>query len=449
VGRLSGEGGRDWTAAYRLDRRWLSPRLLSLVAVAGGVAAAGALVAPERAPLFRPGAVSEAHASALGTAACDACHDPFAGPSEPACVECHRGQAVHQETQVSSPPCGGCHFEHRGLERLTLVGDDRCVLCHGDLEVRPGSARTFAASIRGFGDDHPELAVAVGGERLPLSDPAARGADLNPLAFGHARHLVPLAVPGGTVTLVCEDCHRPLPGGGGRDGRMQPIRFAEHCQGCHLLTFDPALRDEQAPHGSPALVRAHVLAAYAGDDRWRRMSFAERRRLIATRADGAGWRLDAGERRLAARAEAYLFQSACPVCHQLRLEGPLPEVAPVAVSRDWFPHARFPHDRHGVSQGLACTDCHAAPSSRETADVLLPGIETCRRCHGGGPAAAAADRERVPSRCVDCHDYHGASPPGAAALLRAATTADGGGAERGDPAGNGPAAGAPLSPGDR
>jgi hypothetical protein len=32
--------------------------------------------------------------------------------------------------------------------------------------------------------------------------------------------------------------------------------------------------------------------------------------------------------------------------------------------------------------------------------VLLPGIDTCRKCHGGNRAGSAR------SGCVECHTYH-------------------------------------------
>ena len=66
----------------------------------------------------------------------------------------------------------------------------------------------------------------------------------------------------------------------------------------------------------------------------------------------------------------------------------------------WMPHARFEHQAHGM---MSCTACHArALESRETSDVLLPGIETCRQCHQEqGAQKAVAD-----GRCSECHGYH-------------------------------------------
>ncbi|MGC1200058.1 MAG: hypothetical protein WA879_00785, partial [Candidatus Acidiferrales bacterium] len=40
-----------------------------------------------------------------------------------------------------------------------------------------------------------------------------------------------------------------------------------------------------------------------------------------------------------------------------------------------------------------------ARTSQETADVLLPGIATCRECHHSGPEGAE-------DRCFECHTYH-------------------------------------------
>ena len=415
----------DYAAAYRLDRGPLARRWLTLGAAAVTLAALAGLVASGRTTAFRPGPVSAAHASAAGATSCNACHVPFAGPADARCAGCHAGHAVHQATQASTPACGGCHFEHRGLASLTVVPDGRCVDCHGDLELAAGASPTFASSVTGFAAGHPDFSVVLDGRRLPLGE--ASGADPTALAFGHAEHLRPLVTPEGRVQLACRDCHEGAAGQAAREGRMAPVVYERHCASCHPLTFDPALAAEQAPHESPAVVRAYVLAAYAGDARWRGLSFAERRRLIATDPDrDRSFRLGEGERRAANRAEGYLFQTACPECHLLeRGPGALPEVAPVETSWDRLPHAWFPHPRHGPSQGLACSDCHAAAASPRAADVLIPGIEVCRSCHGDGGTAVGDEeagevsvasggeavdglrrRPAIASACVDCHDFH-------------------------------------------
>lgn len=386
----------DYASAYRLGRGLTSKAVLSLGALVVTILALTWLLHQGRTEMFRPGPVSEAHASEIGAASCGECHDSFAGPSDRRCSECHQDHPIHQPTQASTPRCGSCHFEHRGMERLTWVPDGSCVSCHGDLQVRPGAALTTASSITSFGREHPDF-------ETPETDP-------NSLQLDHARHLKPLETPEGAVTLACGDCHEPARGEDAAAGRMRPVEFERHCQDCHLLTFDPGLPGQQVPHESPSLVGAFVLHAYAGGDRWRELSFEQRRRLIATNPR-PNYRVDQGERRAAAEAEAYLFQSVCPQCHLLDRSGSAPQIEPVTTSRDWLPDARFLHARHGESLDLECADCHPAETSSSTADVLIPGIDTCRDCHGEGAGdtvqrARSEAVQRASSDCADCHRYH-------------------------------------------
>jgi len=101
-------------------------------------------------------------------------------------------------------------------------------------------------------------------------------------------------------------------------------------------------------------------------------------------------------RRRLAEAERLLWNKTCKECHTLRFPaGRPPEVVPPAIPVRWLPRADFSHTSHRF---LVCTACHAgATGSKETADVLLPSIETCRQCHQPGRAEA---------RCFQCHDYH-------------------------------------------
>jgi hypothetical protein len=76
---------------------------------------------------------------------------------------------------------------------------------------------------------------------------------------------------------------------------------------------------------------------------------------------------------------------------------PWPIVVKSNITQRWFQHAVFNHDTHKL---LRCVECHSgALTSQETADVLLPGIQTCEKCHHGG-------REAAESRCFECHTYH-------------------------------------------
>jgi hypothetical protein len=100
-----------------------------------------------------------------------------------------------------------------------------------------------------------------------------------------------------------------------------------------------------------------------------------------------------------AESEELLWRKTCTQCHALKFaaSAPLPAVAKSNITQRWFQHAVFNHDTHKL---LKCVECHSgALTSQETADVLLPGIQTCEKCHRGG-------REEAESRCFECHTYH-------------------------------------------
>jgi len=85
-------------------------------------------------------------------------------------------------------------------------------------------------------------------------------------------------------------------------------------------------------------------------------------------------------------------------------------VKPVHVASQFMQKARFDHARHTT---VGCGECHAAQTSSSSADLLLPGIETCRGCHGGDKPEA----DKVASTCLSCHAFHTHASP-----IRAAET---------------------------
>ena len=466
----------DYASAYALARPGLTKGTLTLLVTAAAVVMVAALAAGGEQTWFMPG-ISSAHARIVGapvamageggaapadpsggppsgTAAavpaadprrreierrgCLACHRPWRGPTAVAdgCAACHSANAApHAEILAAASPvpvCAECHAEHRDRP-LVFRGDDAlCLGCHRDLGAvvtAAGAAPAVAARVTSFAADHPELVIEVaapggGVRRIPLDDPAAKGADPGILDFDHRLHRVhaagesplepsPLRGPQGPTTLECGACHGPDE----RTGRMQPVVFEEHCASCHRLTFDARYPDCQARHGAPAQVQEFLLATYAlercPDE-------------TAAPAGGAGSIFDRrgrlgtpsilgdARRRRALEAEATeaavtLFRSACDVCHRVDLDAvPLPTVEPPRLPEAWMPGAGFSHLDHDE---FGCGECHAAAAaSAETADVLLPGIAACRACHGEDESAAGWGGRLG---CGECHAYH---RPGGAAL---------------------------------
>ena len=74
-------------------------------------------------------------------------------------------------------------------------------------------------------------------------------------------------------------------------------------------------------------------------------------------------------------------------------------IAPVALTRDWLPKARFDPASHDT---VDCARCHGATTSKTSAEVLMPVLATCQACHAG----ATPTRGKIASDCQACHGFH-------------------------------------------
>ncbi|HEU4530656.1 MAG TPA: cytochrome c3 family protein, partial [Steroidobacteraceae bacterium] len=109
-----------------------------------------------------------------------------------------------------------------------------------------------------------------------------------------------------------------------------------------------------------------------------------------------------------ATARDLFERRACNSCHEVEVAGAGEaaswRVGPVQLTREWMPKAHFSHARHSTTL-TACTTCHAADRSARATDVLMPGIQACRDCHGGATRLAGS-QALVPSDCTLCHSFH-------------------------------------------
>lgn len=340
---------------------------------------------------YNAGPLSRSHA--LLTQKCGACHVAAASyqksATDQACLSCHDGP-IHHADQTFTPACSNCHVEHQGALRLAATSDRACTQCHADLKTTGGQAK-FASNIRGFDGSHPEFAVL----RPGASDPGT-------IKFNHQVHLKEdLRGPHGPTQLKCADCHTPSEGSD--RARMAPINYEKHCQACHALQFDRRI-SESAPHKEPKVVFDFVLGKLAGyiaahpaeiplvDEPDKRLPSRPPQPPARNAAEWVQQRL--GD------AQLLLWRKSCKECHALSYPNggdSLPMVAKAQLTARWLPHAAFDHEAH---QMVACGSCHAkAADSRETSDVLIPGVQSCRQCHNSG-------RDAAESRCFECHGYH-------------------------------------------
>lgn len=388
-----------YAGAYALDRRWLNKPLLTLLLLLAGAGGVWYVLRAGQTAVFRPGFVSTAHA--LFTNQCFRCHQPWQGPSEQACQECHAGP-VHHEEQVFTPSCLSCHAEHRDRQELVRVVNGYCLQCHADLKTKNGKGLVFAKTITDFAQSHPEFALTVqdgpNQKRPRLGEPGARQSDTARITFSHGEHLkADLESPKGPVQLVCKDCHIPAV-----DGKlMAPITYEARCKGCHALGFDPDFSDRVVPHASPEEVRVFLIATFAGGPGGRPPAPAQTGRITRS----APLALTPGVIQRIQNAERYLYTVTCNSCHEVeRNDASLPAITPTAIPTVWLPHARFSHRTH---RSLGCASCHGeVGKSQKTSDVLLPGIQVCRECHQADTPRVVAQQAHASTDCVTCHLYH-------------------------------------------
>jgi len=353
---------------------------------------------------------------------CQRCHaSPFERVQDRECLNCHTmtehakgfGDFAAKHSHLSQR-CAACHMEHNGENGLIVRDSRPCVSCHGRMNDLAQDASIL--DVVSF-DSHPQFRVSGRDRdgkvnRISLDD-TARLIDETPLKLNHAVHLkAGLRGPHGPQTLQCKACHQLSP-----DKReMTPISFEKDCRQCHSLGFDERLPDVQVPHANAEGVYSTLFAEYAklilvaGNNRpapvpetFRAMP--QGTELPPTKELDPDVRLVQLEAR---EAEKDLFtRTGCFLCHNYRekpqsewsVEGSRYMIEKPNVPHVWMPKASF---NHGAHEEVSCESCHEnARKSKDTSDVLLPSIKTCRECHVG--------RERtgfVTSDCVQCHSYH-------------------------------------------
>jgi hypothetical protein len=100
----------------------------------------------------------------------------------------------------------------------------------------------------------------------------------------------------------------------------------------------------------------------------------------------------------------------CYGCHTFTANDPntlVFKIVPVHLENRYLPRAGFDHS---VPQHLVdangkplCLNCHTATRSDSLSNVVIPGITTCKACHG---ARNPMGQQIAASNCTECHGYH-------------------------------------------
>jgi len=350
---------------------------------------------------------------------CATCHRAaFSSVPDSACLSCHSDVGNHVQASADLGPsgpklqsmrCAQCHEEHRGVHSLVIQAQALCVDCHEQLNETAPKAGT--ADVTGFPAGHPQFrATLVVDAAKPTFTRQALGTkpppeDHSGLVFSHEAHLIKtgLPTPNGHKVMVCADCHIPEPSGQG----FLPITFEGQCHSCHDLKFDADLPWREVPHGDAAAVKIAVddfyahIALQGGVQDAAAPAFVRRpvgspeQPTEAESKDALAW---AAGRAANAMAIIWDDKRGCAYCHVTEHANGNFTVAPVLMRARFLPEARFDHSKHAAQQ---CTDCHDAPHSEKSSDVMIPGIESCIACHGSERADL-----KTQSTCTSCHLFH-------------------------------------------
>ena len=392
------------------------------------------------------GPLSTAHANLSKN--CGACHDKaFVTVRDESCRTCHaklpdhaplakmqasRGMPVGfiknaqadiaHATHLTVGRCASCHKEHEGANGTMTTSANFCTDCHNKLGDR---IKTTLGNVTDFAhvDGHPEFSAAVVTRPDPFNPVltrislAAHPKENSGLKFTHAQHLsatgsVARAAAelapryGFGKALTCSNCHVP-----DADGvRWRAVSMESNCAMCHDLSVGSDRNGvvRTLPHGEPVqvagIIRDFVLAGGSN------VVPSDRRRPGITPALFQG---NANSRANMMIRSVFTGKGACVECHTV-IPPSTPGgvnfgIAPVSLADHYFSKGRFPHKQHDATP---CATCHVgATTSNASSDVMLPGIATCRSCHGNPKVVNV-----VPSTCNTCHGYHqgpeGIPPPG-------------------------------------
>ncbi|QFT78674.1 cytochrome c3 family protein [Erythrobacter sp. THAF29] len=368
---------------------------------------------------------------------CEACHvTPFVSVQDETCLTCHEGLGEHAarprlaaglpsfsegdaiqwsiaQTLGKEGPlgCVACHTEHEGPVRQAPASEQFCADCHSDLDTRLSD--TQLANAHDFGKQHPQFRptfyASLGADepvRMSLDTPLIEASGLK---FPHNVHMDPqggaarmaLSLPGYGAPLECSDCHEET------DDRIgfKPVVMESACESCHsLISGRSSAGFTKLRHGDIDDLRADLARVNRGQrramipGRTRPGQFAQGGRYYSNFGRPFGAYLSI--------SNALGANGVCAECHLPTRTDGMPDVMPVNLPDRFLLHGYFDHAAH---EDETCTSCHAAETSSEASDLLIPDLASCRDCHLG--ATAAKTEEIVPSSCAMCHGYHTPTKP--------------------------------------
>jgi hypothetical protein len=320
--------------------------------------------------------------------------------------------------------CASCHIEHTpphgsgpAADKPLRVAAETCQGCHTGLKDR----LSHAGRRIDFGDapswgKHPPFRTRLVDQTAPGAFAVTRVAfapglkETSGLTFSHQQHLDPtggvarqaLGLARYRQPLDCQACHEPVAGGGYR-----PVDMKKDCADCHSLAYARVGGElKYLPHGSESA----ALAAFERQSGGGGMAGGSTRERPGTIAPTLGAAPSASA--MASYRAAISRGGVCFGCHELGVPAAgQPDVHRVKLNNSYMPkgdfnHAIPAHNQFNAQHAPAakCADCHAARTSTQASDVLMPTKAACEKCHAAQPQVA---KELAGgTTCETCHSFH-------------------------------------------
>lgn len=238
------------------QKSWISWMLAGTVTIGLG-AYLGMRLTGEDKTVFVPGAMTDGHYQI--EAACDACHTPFSGVKQDACLRCHGAELEsvndsHPKKKFDDPRnadrliqldaryCITCHVEHRPEKTRAMgvtLADDFCFRCHADVGKDRPSHKDFAfdtCSSSGCHHFHDNTALYEDFLVKHLHEPDLAPRPLNPKRHLAIRMIAAGLVSGRPLTPVQQDGPVDISAGPGITREWVATAHARagvNCTGCH------------------------------------------------------------------------------------------------------------------------------------------------------------------------------------------------------------------------
>lgn len=297
--------------------------------------------------LFLPGETTSGHYQI--EQACQACHTPFVGVTQEACLSCHGDELKaindsHPKSKFTDPrnadrvaildarQCITCHQEHRPTKTRAMgvtLANDYCFYCHVDIaKDRPSHANL------GF-----ETCASTGCHNF--HDNTALYEDFL-LKHRHEPRLLPKGVVPTRQLVAASQPHADEP--------PLPLTIREQNAPASVTADSQLLHDWE----TTAHARARVNCLDCHQDK--------------QASSPSGWINKVGH-------------PACQRCHESEVEGFLAGKHGMRLAQDLSPMrpemARQPMQPTAHGKELGCTSCHAA----HRFDTQYAAVEACLSCH--------------------------------------------------------------------